>query len=98
MEGAACSAPPDGIGGRTARHSFGLATPACCHAARAAAIEKFAHGAVSVRFLYDDAVFADSRGAGSARACRSGGFGTTGRASRHVTVAASIKMTGENAG
>ncbi|POZ85348.1 hypothetical protein C3743_01925 [Burkholderia contaminans] len=55
MEGAACSAPPDGIGGRTARHSFRLATPACCHAARAAAIEKFAHGAVSVRFLYDGA-------------------------------------------
>ncbi|MDN7874339.1 hypothetical protein [Burkholderia aenigmatica] len=27
MEGAACSAPPDGIGGRTARHSFRLATP-----------------------------------------------------------------------
>ncbi|WP_175950627.1 hypothetical protein [Burkholderia sp. BCC0405] len=55
MEGAACSAPPGGIGGRTARHSFRLATPECCHAARAAAIEKFAHCAVSVRFLYDDA-------------------------------------------
>ncbi|VWD18691.1 hypothetical protein BLA39750_03756 [Burkholderia lata] len=33
---------------------FGWRRPACCHAARAAAIEKCAHGAVSVRFLYDD--------------------------------------------
>ncbi|MCA8040185.1 MULTISPECIES: hypothetical protein [Burkholderia] len=57
MESMACPAPPNGIGGRTARNSFRLATPACCHAARAAAIEKFAHGAVSVFLLYDGAVF-----------------------------------------
>jgi hypothetical protein len=71
MEGAACTAPPGGIGGRTARHSFRLATPACCHAARAAAIEKFAHCAVSVRFLYDDARPDDAADRRTARESRS---------------------------
>ncbi|VWB67900.1 hypothetical protein [Burkholderia lata] len=75
MEGAACSALSGGIGGRTARHSFWLATPACCHAARAAAIENFAHCAVSVRFLYDCAVFQAGNGHGpSKRTCYRAAF------------------------
>ncbi|MBR8233412.1 MULTISPECIES: hypothetical protein [unclassified Burkholderia] len=82
MEGAAGSARPDGIGGRTARHSFGLTTPECCHAARAAAIEKFAHCAVSVRFLHGDAALSASGPVDPVR---------TGRKSPHVTVPASTK-------
>jgi hypothetical protein len=77
---------------------FGWRRPACCHAARTAAIEKFAHCAVSVRFLYDDAVFPGDtwRRAGAPVHARPSDRAGAARGSRHVTVPASTKRQGEN--
>ncbi|KAB0633569.1 hypothetical protein F7R13_35190, partial [Burkholderia territorii] len=79
MKGGA-SAPRNGIDERAARNSFRLATPECCHAARAAAIEKIAHCIVSDPFFYGRAGFCRPRAAGQPCAGGCGGAAIRRRA------------------
>ncbi|RQZ32698.1 hypothetical protein DIE16_24720 [Burkholderia sp. Bp9090] len=66
-----------------------MATSACCHAARAAAIEKIAHCVVSDPFLYSGATFF---------AAREGGRPSAGRCGSAETRCRRVRFSGKRAG
>ncbi|RQR75189.1 hypothetical protein DID97_28240 [Burkholderia sp. Bp8977] len=73
-----------------------MATSACCHAARAAAIEKIAHCVVSDPFLYSGATFFAAREGGRPSAGRcgmrkpvAGAFVSAGNGRAHARASAS---------